>query len=32
MLKPRWRISFEDGVTGKEFRFSWDGKGDPIPE
>ena len=27
-----WDVSFEDGVTGKEFRFSWDGKGEPIPE
>jgi hypothetical protein len=30
--KPKWDISFTDGVTGKEFEFSWDGKGEPIPE
>lgn len=29
--EPPWDISFRDGITGKEFRFSWDGKGDPIP-
>ena len=27
-----WHVSFEDGGTGKEFGFSWDGKGEPIPE
>ena len=29
---PQWSISFYDGVTGNEFRFDWDGKGDPIPK
>lgn len=27
----QWSIWFYDGVTGNEFRFDWDGKGDPIP-
>lgn len=27
-----WDVSFEDGVTGKKFNFSWDGKGEPISE
>lgn len=30
--KIPWDISFEDGVTGREVVFSWDGKGDPMPE
>jgi hypothetical protein len=28
---PQWWISFTDGVTGKECRFDWDGKGEPMP-
>jgi hypothetical protein len=28
--EPQWGISFGDGITGKEFDFSWDGKGDPM--
>lgn len=30
--KPPWSVTFEDGLTGKESNFSWDGKGEPIPE
>jgi hypothetical protein len=29
--EDRWSITFEDGVTGKEFWFYWDGKGEPMP-
>lgn len=28
----RWRVAFEDGVTGKVFWLRWDGKGEPILE
>ena len=29
--KPPWSVTFEDGLTGKESSFLWDGKGEPIP-